>query len=146
MHCSRRRLCRRGLEFYVCTTNKSALMKKKSGNLSNDPRIMSCYFIQITFSNFNSKIFFGMRYHIIKKNGKLYVTYYLYINKYNLWISYFFLFFIHIHKWKSKKPILGFKLVTPSCLSYLSLLPNICRVHWHCLWETEYIAQIYTGT
>ena len=38
VHCSRRRLLRRGLEFYVCTINKSA-HTKKSGNLFNDPRI-----------------------------------------------------------------------------------------------------------
>ena len=38
VHCSRRRLLRRGLEFHVCTINKSA-HTKKSGNLSNDPRI-----------------------------------------------------------------------------------------------------------
>ena len=35
VHCSRRRLLQRGLEFHVCTINKSA-HKKKSGNLLND--------------------------------------------------------------------------------------------------------------
>ena len=39
VHCSRRRLLRRGLEFHVCTVNKSAHTKKKSGNLFNDPPI-----------------------------------------------------------------------------------------------------------
>ena len=39
VHCSRRRLLRRGLEFHVCTVNKSAHTKKKSGNLSYAPRI-----------------------------------------------------------------------------------------------------------
>ena len=34
VHCSRRRLLRRGLEFHMCTINKSA-----HGNLFNDPRI-----------------------------------------------------------------------------------------------------------
>ena len=38
VHCSRRRLLGRGLEFPVCTINKSARIKK-SGNLFNDPRI-----------------------------------------------------------------------------------------------------------
>ena len=38
VHCSRGRLLRRGLEFHVCTINKSA-HTKKSGNLFNDPRI-----------------------------------------------------------------------------------------------------------
>ena len=38
MHCSRRRLLRRGLEFHVCTIYKS-VHTKKSGNLFNDPRI-----------------------------------------------------------------------------------------------------------
>ena len=38
MHCSRRRLLRRGLEFHECTINKSA-HTKKSGNLFNDLRI-----------------------------------------------------------------------------------------------------------
>ena len=40
VHCSRGRLLRRGLEFHVCTINKSAHTKKKSGNLFNDPRII----------------------------------------------------------------------------------------------------------
>ena len=38
VHCSRRRLLRRGLEFQVCAINKSA-HTKKSGNLFNDPRM-----------------------------------------------------------------------------------------------------------
>ena len=37
MHFSRRRLLRRGLEFHMCTINKSA-HTKKSGNLSYAPR------------------------------------------------------------------------------------------------------------
>ena len=42
MHCSRRRLLRRGLEFDVVTINKSA-HTKKAGNLFNDPRISNIY-------------------------------------------------------------------------------------------------------
>ena len=38
VHCNRRRLLRRGLEFLVSTIHKSA-HTKKSGNLFNDPRI-----------------------------------------------------------------------------------------------------------
>ena len=38
VHCSRRRSLRRGLEFHVCTINKSA-HSKKSGYLFNDPRM-----------------------------------------------------------------------------------------------------------
>ena len=38
MHCSRRKLLRRGLEFHACTINKSA-HTKMSGNLSYAPRI-----------------------------------------------------------------------------------------------------------
>ena len=38
VHCSRRRLLRRGLESHVCTINKVPI-RKKSGNLFNDPRI-----------------------------------------------------------------------------------------------------------
>ena len=38
VHCSRRILFQRGLEFHVCTINKSA-HAIKSGNLFNDPRI-----------------------------------------------------------------------------------------------------------
>ena len=38
MHCSWRRLFRRGLEFHVCTINKSAHTTKKSRNLSYAPR------------------------------------------------------------------------------------------------------------
>ena len=37
VHCSRRRFLRRGLEFHVCSINKSAHMKK-SGNSSYAPR------------------------------------------------------------------------------------------------------------
>ena len=37
VHCSRRRLLRRGLEFHPCTINKSAPYEKKSGNLSYAP-------------------------------------------------------------------------------------------------------------
>ena len=36
VHCSRRRLLQRGLEFHRCTINKSA-HTKKSGNLFNEP-------------------------------------------------------------------------------------------------------------
>ena len=39
VHCSRRRLLRRRLEFHVCTINKSTHTKRKSGNLSYAPRI-----------------------------------------------------------------------------------------------------------
>ena len=35
VHCSRRRLLRRRLEFHVCTINKVPI-QKKSGNLLND--------------------------------------------------------------------------------------------------------------
>ena len=51
VHCSRRRLLRRGLEFHVCTINKSAHTKKKSGNLFNDPNIKS---VKIWFYVINS--------------------------------------------------------------------------------------------
>ena len=37
VHCSRRRLLRGGLEFHVCSINKSA-HTKKSGNLLKVPR------------------------------------------------------------------------------------------------------------
>ena len=40
VHCSRRRLLRRGLVFHVCAINKSA-HTKKSGNLFYDPRDLS---------------------------------------------------------------------------------------------------------
>ena len=46
VHCSRRRLLRRGLEFYVCTINKSA-HTKMSGNLFNFPRIYIYIYIYI---------------------------------------------------------------------------------------------------
>ena len=38
VHCSWRRLLRRGLEFHVCIINKKPI-RKKSGNLFNDPYI-----------------------------------------------------------------------------------------------------------
>ena len=38
VHCSMRRLIRRGLEFHVCAINKSG-QRKKSGNLSYAPRM-----------------------------------------------------------------------------------------------------------
>ena len=44
VNCSRGRLLRKGLEFHVCTINKSAI-QKKSGNLSFSPRnIHLCVF------------------------------------------------------------------------------------------------------
>ena len=46
VHCSRRRLLRRGLEFHVCTIDKSA-HRKKSGNLFYDPRIYIYIYIYI---------------------------------------------------------------------------------------------------
>ena len=50
--CSRRRLLRKALEFHVCTINKSAYMKKKkSGNLSNDPRMWNISFFFHLFSD-----------------------------------------------------------------------------------------------
>ena len=47
VHCSWWRLLRRGQEFHVCTINKSAHTKKKSGNLFNDPRIYIYIYIYI---------------------------------------------------------------------------------------------------
>ena len=44
MYCSWRRLLQRGLKFHVCTINKSAHTKKKSGNLFNDPGIIKTDF------------------------------------------------------------------------------------------------------
>ena len=44
VHCSRRRMLRRGLEFYVCTINKNV---HKSGNLSYAPRIYIYIYIYI---------------------------------------------------------------------------------------------------
>ena len=38
MHCSQKRVLRRGLEFHVCTINKS-VHSKQYGNLFNDPHI-----------------------------------------------------------------------------------------------------------
>ena len=46
VHYSRGRLLQRGLEFHVCTINKSALTKK-SGNLFNDPRICIFIFVHV---------------------------------------------------------------------------------------------------
>ena len=46
VHCSRRRLLRRELEFDVCAINKSA-HTKKSGNLFNDPRTYIYIYIYI---------------------------------------------------------------------------------------------------
>ena len=46
IHCSWRRLLRRGLEFDVCTIIKSAHTKKKSGNLLYAPRIYIYIYIQ----------------------------------------------------------------------------------------------------
>ena len=47
VHCSRRRLLWRGLEFHVCTINKSAYTKKTSGNLSYAPRIYIYIYILV---------------------------------------------------------------------------------------------------
>ena len=54
VHCSQRRLLRRGLEFHVCTINKSA-HTKKSGNLSYVPRIY-CLMIKMHFTLIDIKI------------------------------------------------------------------------------------------
>ena len=56
VYCSRRRLLRRGLEFHVCTINKSAHTKKKSGNLFNDWRIY-IYILYIITDTFLSVFF-----------------------------------------------------------------------------------------
>ena len=50
VHCSGRRLLRSGLEFHVCTINKSA-HTKKSGNLSFAPRIYKCFLFKETESS-----------------------------------------------------------------------------------------------
>ena len=63
VHCSRRRLLWRGLEFPVCTINKSAhtkKKKKKSGNLFNDPRIFLWDFFHFCF--------------VVSRNGKVYYS------------------------------------------------------------------------
>ena len=44
VHCSWRRLLRRGLKFHVFSINK---IRKKSGNLFNDPRIYIYIYIYI---------------------------------------------------------------------------------------------------
>ena len=49
VHCSRRRLLQRRLEFHVCTINRSGHTKKMSGNLFNDPPIyLMCICIYIS--------------------------------------------------------------------------------------------------
>ena len=63
VHCSQRRLLRRGLEFHVCTINKSAHMKKKSGNLFNDPRIYIYIYIYIYILFFFFFFFVFTRYY-----------------------------------------------------------------------------------
>ena len=51
VHCSRKRLLRRGLEFHVCTINKNA-HTKKSGNLFNDPRtLVFLFFIEDMYND-----------------------------------------------------------------------------------------------
>ena len=51
MHCSRKRLLWRGLEFHVCTINKSAHTKKYR-NLCNDPCIYIYIYIYIYMYSF----------------------------------------------------------------------------------------------
>ena len=79
VYCSRSRLLRRGLEFHVCTINKSA-HTKMYGNLFNDPRIYiyigikmssfwtiekSSFLIPINFvSNYHKCFFFFGWWHI----------------------------------------------------------------------------------
>ena len=57
VHCSWRSLLRRGLEFHVCTFNKSAHTKKKSGNLFNDLRIRRQIFLLNSRTVWIHKIF-----------------------------------------------------------------------------------------
>ena len=66
MHCSRRRLLQQGLEFHVCTINKSAHTKKKPGNLFNDPRINE-------FHNFS----FQMKFNYLKQCGYIFAEWQL---------------------------------------------------------------------
>ena len=54
VHCSGRRLLRRGLEFHMCTINKSA-HTKRSGNLFNDPR-MCCNFMLFDSTGISSAV------------------------------------------------------------------------------------------
>ena len=61
IHCSRRRLLRRELEFYVCTINKNVI-QKKSENLFNDPRTR-------VISHYCLILIVHTQYFCIGKNG-----------------------------------------------------------------------------
>ena len=66
VHCSRRRLLRRGQEFHECTINKSA-RTKKSVNLFNDPHIYiyaNSLIVPVIANTNNSKCFFWYCYQI----------------------------------------------------------------------------------
>ena len=56
VHYSRRRLLRRGLEFHVCTINKSAHTKKKNGNLYYDPRMLNFSFLKRSVTQDNPSL------------------------------------------------------------------------------------------
>ena len=69
MHYSRGSVLWRGLEFHVCTINKSARTKKKSGNLFNDP----CICLKINLIEWQD---FELTYFEIRRQlFNLYATY-----------------------------------------------------------------------
>ena len=70
VHCSWRRLLRRGLEFHVCTINKSA-HTKKSGNLFNDPRIYIYIYMRHRQSWKINKIIWSKWDRMLKNNYEL---------------------------------------------------------------------------
>ena len=73
VHCSRRRLLRRGLEFHVCIINKSAHTKKFE-NLFNDSRIY-----KLTWFPNNSIDFLKQRGNFCAKLWFLYAYSYIYL-------------------------------------------------------------------
>ena len=76
VHCSRRRLLRRGLEFHVCTINKIA-HTKKSGNLFNAPRRYFCVEYRIVF--IINKRFQRCNYIHLYTHTHIYIYIYIYI-------------------------------------------------------------------
>ena len=75
MHCSRRRLLRRGLECNACTINKSA-HAKKSGNLFNDPRLHTHTH---THTHTHIYIYIYIFIYLIEHNRHFLYTYFLLI-------------------------------------------------------------------
>ena len=86
VYCSQRRLLQRGLEFHVCTINKSA-HTKKSGNLSYAPRI---YFNEILYSR--ERVLNKRKCWLVSESVILYKLFLALLSFANMYSPFYYLF------------------------------------------------------